>query len=73
MPPHEIQSLCVSFGTGRQCMLVTVRMERCERLTTLIRKPCGDPFWPLMEGLKFPLPVNARISCCRVAIHPSGF
>lgn len=54
-------------------MLVMVRLEHCERLTTLMVKPCGDPFCPLTEGLKFPLPVNARINSCRVAIHPSGF
>lgn len=54
-------------------MLVMVRLEHCEKLTTLMVKPCGDPFCPLTEGLKFPLPVNARINCCRVAILPSGF
>ena len=31
----------------------------------LMSRPWGEPFRPVLEGLKLPFPVNARMSCCR--------
>ena len=31
----------------------------------LMKRPWGEPFRPVVEGLKLPFPVKAMISCCR--------
>lgn len=47
------------------CSPLLQHSDRREGFTIVTRNPWGEPLRPVVEGLKLPLPVNARISCCR--------